>query len=185
MTTGITRRGLIAAAAASLAVTGEARALGLPAGPDLERAMTSLAGIGEGHGPGTLHVLFAPWCHVSPDLYRASRGVLGHLTIRWIPFSGGQPEGKEATEILLRNMEPSLVPAAFSPLRPSAVRLPTPLCDAQDATVARSIEPLVIRDTGRALATPTMVYRFRDGRVRVVPGGVTAEQLRIIAGLAS
>jgi len=184
MATGITRRGLMAAGAA-MAVPGGARALGLPAGPDLERAMSSLVGIAEGHGPGTLHVLFAPWCHVSPELYRVSRGILGSLTIRWIPFSGGQPEGREATEILLRNMEPSLVPAAFSPLRPSGVRLATPLCDAQDSAVARSIEPLVIRDTGRALATPTMAYRFRDGRVRVVPGGVTGEQLRLIAGLAS
>jgi len=185
MARDITRRTLIAASAAFAAAPGRANALGLPAGPDVLGAFSSLQGISEGRGRATLHVLFAPWCHVSPTLYRESRGILDRLTLRWIPMSGGQPEGKESAEVLLRNMDPALVPSAFVPLRPLGVAMRTPLCDQQDAMVSRLLEPLLIRDTGRPLTSPTLAYRYLDDRVRVIPAGLSRDQLRQVAELAS
>jgi len=185
MADGLTRRTLIAAATALAAIPGRALALGLPAGPDVVDAFASMPAIREGRGPGTLHILFASWCPVSPMLYRETRGILDRLTLRWIPMSGGQPEGKESAEILLRNMDPALVPSAFLPLQPLGASMATPLCDRQDAMVASLLEPLLIRDTSRPLATPTLAYRLTDGRARVIPAGVSLDQLRQIAALSS
>lgn len=184
MTSDITRRTFFAATAL-VAVPSRALAVGLPAGPDVVQAFASVPGIKEGRGRGTLHILFAPWCPVSPILHRESRGILDRLTLRWIPMSGGQPEGKEPAEVLLRNMEPALIPSSFVPVRPLGKAMETPLCDAQDALVSRVIVPVLIRDISRSLATPTLAYMFRDGRARVIPAGVSLAQLHQIADLAS
>jgi len=82
-------------------------------------------------------------------------------------------------------MDPALIPSTFTTIRPLGDPMPTPLCDRQDAEVERLVAPLVIRDTGRVLRTPTLAYRFRDGRVRVIPGGIGLEEFRKIAELAS
>jgi len=178
----ISRRTFVFAAAAT-ALSRPAFALGLPAGLDLESSFARLTAIREGRGSGTLHVLFAPWCHISPSIYADSRTILDRLTIRWIPFSGGQPEGREPTEILLRNGDPALLSAVFSVPGSRHVPMATPLCDEQDSAVARLVSPLVIRDTGHVLSTPTLAYRMQDRRVRVIPGGITRAQFEDIARL--
>jgi|HigsolmetaAR201D_1030396.scaffolds.fasta_scaffold06864_3 hypothetical protein len=184
---GITRRSFVAGLAAGLSIAGASpvAAVGLPAGPDLEAAFASMTALTEGRGRGVVHILYAPWCHASPSIYRESRKALSWVTLRWIPFSGGQPEGRESVEVLLRNMDPALIPSTFTTIRPLGDPMPTPLCDRQDAEVERLVAPLVIRDTGRVLRTPTLAYRFRDGRVRVIPGGIGLEEFRKIAELAS
>jgi len=179
------RRSFIAGAAAAAAFPLSAYASpGIPASPDLVGAFRAVPGVSEGNGPGTLHVLFAPWCHVSPTLYRQSRPFLRKLTIRWIPFSGGQPEGSEAVERLLSNPFPSSVASAFTPLQPLGVRPATPKADAQDASVHSRIEPRLVRDTGRGLVTPTLAYLTKGGMARVIPGGIGPEELEAIAAVA-
>ena len=179
------RRTLLTAAALA-ATFARARAQplpGLPAGPDLLASAAGLRGVSEGTGGGTVHVLFTPWCHVSPDIWRATRGSLGAARIHWIPFSGGQPEGSQSVERFLSNPSPGAVPALFTRLQPLAFRPPTPLSDAQDAAVS-GFASLAIRDTGHGLVTPTIVYSFGSGRVRVVPGGLSADDFLRIAASA-
>lgn len=181
------RRSFLAIIAAAAAVPSAALAAepGLPASLQLLDAFRSVSGIEEGSGKGTLHILFAPWCHVSPQLYRDSRPYLSRLRLRWIPFSGGQPEGSEGTERLLRAGTASAVPQAFVPMQPLAVRPATPLADAQDAAVAGRIQPQVLRDSGKGLVTPTLAYGFGDGRVRLVRGGIAGSDFEVISAIAS
>lgn len=173
------RRSFITGAIASL-VAGPASAapVGLAAAPDLLGAVRSLQGATEGGG-ATIHVLFTPWCHVSPEIWRNTRGLRG-VAIRWLPFSGGQPEGREAVDRFLQNPSASAVPRIFTRLQPIAVVPPTPLSDRQDAVIER-LAPIVIRDTGTNLVTPTIVYTMGPDRVRVVPGGISAADFVEIA----
>lgn len=180
------RRAFISALGAAAAFPFPAAAsVGLPASPDLVAAFRSVPGITEGKGPGTLHVLFAPWCRVSPSLYRDTRSFLDALAFHWIPFSGGQPEGSEATERLLSNPFPSSLASAFTPLRPLAARPSTPKADAQDAAVYSRIAPLVARDSGGGLVTPTLAYLTRGGRARLIRGGIGLRELDAIASVAA
>lgn len=180
------RRAFISGAAAATAFPAHAVVeAGIPASPDLVTAFRSVPGITEGSGPGTLHILFAPWCHVSPALYSRSRGHLRQLTFRWIPFSGGQPEGSEATERLLSSPFPSSLASVFTPLKPLGVKPTTPKADAQDAAVYSRIEPLVVRDAGGGLVTPTLAYLTRGGRARLIRGGVGPDDLDYIASAAA
>ena len=176
------RRTFIASlAAATLLPAGQAMAEpGIPASPDLIDAFMAVPGITEGRG-GTLHVLFAPWCHISPRIYRDSRGLLDRMSIRWIPFSGGQPEGSEAVERLLRSPRASSLSSVFTNLQPLAVKPSTPLSDAQDMAVFSRIEPKVIRDGGAGIVTPTLAYKFGSDRARLVLGGVGVSGLEEIA----
>lgn len=173
--------GLAAAAAAPQAAFA---APGISASPSLIEAFRSVTGIHEGSGGGTLHILFAPWCYVSPQLYRETRAFTGMLSLRWIPFSGGQPEGSEATERLLRSPHAASVAAAFTTLKPLAARMPTPLADAQDLAVETGIVPQIIRDSGRGAVTPTVAYSFGGGRVRLLLGGPGPGDLAQIARIA-
>lgn len=180
------RRTFIASLAAAAVYPAAARAEpGVPASPGLIDAFRSVAGISEGNGRGTLHILFAPWCHVSPQMYRDSREFLGELTFRWIPFSGGQPEGSEATERLLKSPRASSISTAFTPLQRLAAKPSTPLADAQDMAVRSRIEPQVIRDAGSGIVTPTLAYSFGSDRVRLILGGIGKEQMAEIARIAS
>jgi hypothetical protein len=178
------RRAFIAGSAAMLA-TGFAMAnpVGIPAGPDLLAMAASMRGVIEGSGGGTVHVLFTPWCPISPQLWRSSRAIPGVARIHWIPFAGGQPEGAEAVNRFLMDPSPHAVQQIFVRLQPIAHREPTPLSDAQDAAMAR-IEPLLIRDTNRNVVTPTIIYSIGADRVRVVPGGISEAQFLEIARVA-
>lgn len=176
---------VLAAAAAAPASAFAAALPGIPASPQLLDAFRSVRGIEEGSGAGTLHILFAPWCHVSPMMYRYSRAYLSQIRLRWIPFSGGQPEGSEGTERLLASGTASAVQQSFVPLQPLAVQPATPLADAQDAAVAARIEPLVLRDSGRGIVTPTLAYGIGDGRARLVRGGLHQEDFATIGRVAS
>lgn len=175
------RRDFILAAAAAITPLPALAAPGVGASQALEAAFWKAHGIQEGSGRGNLHVLFAPWCHVSAELWNASRAFTDTLSFRWIPFSGGQPEGLAGTEALLASPFPSSIPAAFTTIRAGSTPGATPLADAQDRVVASYIEPAVIRDSGAGLVSPTLVYRLRDGRVRVVRGGIGAVHLQEIA----
>jgi len=179
------RRSFLAILAAAAVPSPAFAEPGVAASPQLLSAFRSVRGIEEGRGPATLHILFAPWCHVSPQMYRDSRPYLSALRLRWIPFSGGQPEGKDGTERLLRDGTPSGVPQSFVPIQPLAVRPPTPLADAQDAAVAGLIEPQVLRDSGMGLVTPTLAYGFGEGRVRLVRGGLHPADFGLISKIGS
>lgn len=174
------RRTFVAGAAAALAAgRASAAPVGLPAAPDLLGAVRSLQGATEGGGRATIHVMFTPWCHVSPEIWKNTRGLRG-VAIRWLPFSGGQPEGREAVDRFLQNPSASAVPRIFTRLQPIAIVPPTPLSDRQDAAIDR-LAPIVIRDTGMNLVTPTIVYTLGPDRVRVVPGGISAADFLEIA----
>lgn len=178
------RRTFIAGSAAMLAAgSANAYPVGLPAAPDLLAMAASMRGVYEGSGNGTVHVLFTPWCSISPQLWRASRAIVGVARIHWIPFAGGQPEGAEAVNRFFQDPSPHAVQQIFVRLQPIAHREPTPLSDSQDADIAR-IEPLIIRDTHRVLVTPTIIYSIGQDRVRVVPGGISEAQFLEIARVA-
>jgi hypothetical protein len=160
-------------------------AIGLPAGPEAFSLLDGASGLVEGSGPGIAQILFTPWCSAVPGMFAASRSILGLLRLRWIPYSGGQPEGKETTEILLRNGSTSLIPGAFVSMHHADTRQATPLCDRQDAYMSRVIEPIIVRDTGGTVKIPTIVYRTGDGRVRLVGGSVSSDDFKAIALAAS
>jgi len=173
------RRTFIAAAALLMTGGRATASVGIPASPALLAAFSSVYGIQEGRGP-LLHVLFTPWCHVSPEFYRESRPFLDRLTLNWIPFSGGQPEGSEALERLLRRPGPASLPGVFTKVRAGSSNVSTPLADQQDAAVQSVIAPVLIRDTGLSLVSPTMVYAIGE-RIRVVRGGIRKSELEKIA----
>ncbi|MNU37021.1 hypothetical protein D3C71_256430 [compost metagenome] len=180
------RRTFIAGGAALLAAPSAANAapVGLPAAPDLLAMAASMRGTVEGTGGGMVHILFTPWCHVSPRIWKATRGILGATRIHWIPFSGGQPEGREAVDRFFRDPSPHAVQQIFVRLQPVAHIVPTPLSDSQDEAIDR-IASLLIRDTGRGMVTPTIIYAMGGDRVRVVPGGIDEGQFLEIARVAS
>lgn len=171
--------------AAAIPMRAEA-SVGLSASLPLIQAFESVNGIMEGNGGGTLHVLYAPWCHISPMFFSESRAIIssGKLKIKWIPFSGGQPEGRLAVEKLLRNPVASNISNSFIPIRANTLDYPTPLSDQQDQEVSIKLENLIIRDSGNGLMTPTFAYRMGD-RVRLLPGGISSETIELIARVAS
>lgn len=179
------RRTFLQTAAMALALPSATLAapVGIPAAPDLLAAAAAMRGVIEGSGRGTVHVLFTPWCPVSPQLWKASRSSPGLARIHWIPFSGGQPEGREAVDRFLRDPSPRAVPQIFVKLQPLSFLPPTPLSDAQDLALSH-VAQLVIRDTGRGMVTPTIVYSIGSDRVRVVPGGISEQQFLEIASVA-
>lgn len=179
------RRTFIAGGAAFLAASAaKASPVGLPAAPDLLAMAASMRGTTEGSGRGTVHILFTPWCHVSPQIWKASRAILGMARIHWIPFSGGQPEGREAVDRFFRDPSPRAVQQIFVRLQPLAHLPPTPLSDSQDQAID-GIARLLIRDTGREIVTPTIIYSAGQDRVRVIPGGITEQQFLEIARVAA
>jgi hypothetical protein len=157
-----------------------ARDVGRSVGPALLGALAALQSVREGNGRGTINILFAPWCHVSPTLWGVTRGFLNEVSLNWIPFSGGQPEGKLGTEQLLQAGTPSALSSSFlSPGSVPSFSSPTPLSDAQDARM-RSVERVIVSETGQPLTTPTLVYRRFDDRHRAILGGINAHDLRDI-----
>lgn len=174
----------LAAASGFSSVRDAAAEPGISAAPDLLAAVAGLRGVAEGSGRGTMHVLYAPWCPVSPELYRDTRAFTPRMRINWIPFSGGQPEGRIGTEFLLRSGSPSDIPNSFTTLRRLQPIEATPLADAQDAALA-AIMPLYYRDAGGALSTPTVFYRMAGDRVRVVKGAPQPQHIEQIALVAA
>jgi hypothetical protein len=162
-------------------VQAQGKDVGRSVGPSLLAAVNSLPGVSEGHGRGTLTILFAPWCHVSPTLYGVTRGFLNEINFRWVPFSGGQPEGRIGTERLLVAGNAGLLANSFIPAgsQPTLSR-PTPLSDAQDTRI-NEVERIVVSETGQPMSTPTLIYERFDGRFRAILGGVNAHDLRAIA----
>jgi hypothetical protein len=157
--------------------------VGSSASPQLLRAIEALPGVTEGSG-AALHVMFAPWCHVSPDMYNASRAYLSRLRLHWIPYSGGMPEGKEGTEFLLRAGTADRLPESFVKLKEYKPAGYTPISDAQDAAV-KAMLPVYFRDVGHGLASPTLFFSLPGDRVRVFRGEPSAEQLAFIARVAA
>jgi hypothetical protein len=173
------------AAAQGLVATRDAFAEpGISAAPDLYAGITSLRSVSEGAGRGEMHILYAPWCPVSPELYRNTRTFTGRLRINWIPFSGGQPEGKVGTEFLLRSGSPSDIPNSFTTIRRLEPISFTPLADAQDAALD-AVMPLYYRDAGGSLRTPTVFYRMAGDRIRVVKGAPQPHHIEQIALVAT
>jgi hypothetical protein len=178
------RRSLILGAPAAIFATqvrGQSRDVGRSVGPALLSAVNSLPGVIEGHGRGTLTILFAPWCHVSPTLYGTTRGFLNEISLRWVPFSGGQLEGRLGTERILASgtagsLARNFIPAGTQP----DVSQPTPLSDAQDHRMEQ-VERIAVSETGQPLSTPTLLFVRFDGRYRAILGGVDAFDLRKIA----
>lgn len=173
--------GLAAAVVAPYAFAGP---VGLPGAPDVIQMAASMRGAVEGSGGGIVYVLFTPWCHVSPEIWKATRKSLGTARIKWIPFSGGQPEGREPVERFLQSPSPSAVPRIFTKLQSIAIVPPTPLSDSQDMAIS-GLAGLIARDTGRGLVTPTIIYALPGDRIRIVPGGISADQFLEIARAAA
>lgn len=153
--------------------------IGISASPALRSAFNNVYGITEGRGP-TLHILFTPWCYISPEFYGISRPYLDRMSLNWIPYSGGQPEGRISLEQLLRRPGASSIPAVFSKIKHGSVSSPTPLADQQDQSVDQVIRPVLLRDTGLGIVSPTMLYSIGD-RVRVIRGGIRSPELDILA----
>lgn len=175
---GVVAAGLLPSSANSM--------VGYSASPELIRAFRSVPGIIEGLGGGTLHVLFAPWCPVTPLFYNESREVVasGRLTLNWIPSSGGQPEGSLAIENLLRNPDAHNIPSTFTSIRSGTAKGNTPLADAQDKRIVEVLEPAIIRDSGMGMKSPTFAYAMGES-VRLLPGGIYKKELELIARAAS
>ena len=157
---------------------------GVSAAPDLFAAFTGLRGVTEGAGRGTMHILFAPWCPVTPELYRDTRAYVGRMRINWMPFSGGQPEGRYGTEYLLRSGDPSDIQSSFTRIRDVRPISNTPLSDAQDVALD-AIIPLYYRDVGGSIRTPTVFYRMAGDRIRVVKGAPQPKHIEQIALIAA
>lgn len=182
----LNRRSLIFAAPAAIFATqvqAQNRDVGRSVGPAIYQAVISLPGINEGHGRGTLTILFTPWCHVSPTLYGVTRGFLNEISLRWVPFSGGQPEGRIGTERILSGGNASSLARNFIPAGTEPnISQSTPLSDAQDERM-RQVERTIVSETGQPVTTPTLIYERFDGRFRAVLGGVNAHDLRAIANV--
>lgn len=169
-------KGIPAAIFATVASSAHAE-VGLSAGLDVLSAVQSLPGVTEGHGRGTLYILYAPWCSAVPGLYENTRGFLNEISFKWIPFSGGQPEGRTGVEALLSKGTTADIPRTFQTIvHGYTVKQSTPLSDAQDARMSE-VARLIVRDTGRSMATPTLVYRLQGDRVRIHPGGLSHKGL--------
>lgn len=157
---------------------------GISASPELFSAFTSLRGVSEGRGQGTMHVLFAPWCPLTPQLYEDTRPFLGRMRINWMPFSGGQREGRYGTEYLLESASAADVPKSFTRIGTVAPLAQTPLSDAQDAALSGMVH-LYYRDAGGSLRTPTIFYKMPGERIRVVKGAPEPRHIEEIANLAA
>jgi len=174
----------LAAPAASLVpARASARPPGTSAGPELLSAVSAMRGVMEGTG-GNVHILYAPWCSVTPRLHADTRGFLGRMRLNWIPFAGGQPEGRTATELLLRSGRPEDVPRYFTSIRALAPLAEAPLADAQERSLS-SLLTYYYRDVGGSLATPTVVFGMRDGTVRVMKGAPGPAHLADVAAYAA
>jgi hypothetical protein len=121
---------------------------------------------------------------VTPILYRDSRPFLSRLKLNWIPFSGGQPEGRSGTELLLRSGSASDIPRYFTRLQRTPSLDLAPLADAQDAAL-HALMPLYYRDAGGGLSTPTLFYRLAGDRIRLVKGAPSPAHLEQIARIAA
>jgi hypothetical protein len=158
-----------------------ARDVGLSITPNLFNALEPLSSVVEGEGRGTLHILYAPWCHAVPPFYADTRPFLSAMRLRWIPFSGGQIEGKIGTENILESLDPAQVPLNFPVIGSPALKSrKTPLSDAQDVKVA-VFEKALIMETARQIYIPTMFYRMIDDRYRIIRGSIDASDLGYIA----
>ena len=157
--------------------------VGVSIARELFQAIETLDGVTEGAGLGTMHVLYAPWCHTMPQLWADTRSFMASVKIKWVPYSGNQPEGKFGTEMLLRSHDPASIPRSFTKIHSNLPAVPTPLADAQDLALGRMMT-LVYRETSKSLVTPTIFYQRGNGRARIVRGAPDRETIAQIAMLA-
>lgn len=171
----------VGCAACFVASDAFARDVGLSVSPGLQQAALQLSGLDEGQGKGTLFILYAPWCHAVPDFYKETRPFLDRMKLRWLPFSGGQIEGKIATEKLLSTRDPAQIPLNFPIIgNEISTGVPTPLSDEQDEKI-KVFEKALIMETSHQIYIPTMLYKRADDRYRIIRGSINADDLAYIA----
>lgn len=160
--------------------------IGWSASPELLQAFQSMPHIQDGTSSKLVYVLTTPWCPRSPELYKASRGVInsGQISFAWIPYSGGQPEGSNAVEKLFSGKEGIGIYNIFEPIKRGTVKYETPMSDRQDSLVSKTLESLIIRDTGMGVKTPTLVYSI-GSQVRIIPGAIDEKDIAIVADFAT
>ncbi len=181
----LNRRSFLGICAVSLfSKEADARDVGLSVSPNIQKASEDLSYVEEGTGQGVLHILYTPWCHAVPEFYATTRPFVSQMKLRWIPFSGGQIEGKNATENLLETGDPTQIPLNFPVIGTSETRVkPTPLSDAQDAKMEK-FNKVLIMETSHQIYIPTMLYRRVDDRFRIIRGSINGDDLNFISKVA-
>lgn len=178
------RRFLFAAVGILFGGRANAFQVGLSASPLLMDKVLPLSCVREGSGNRTLYIAFTPWCHLSPYVYEVTRPYIDRIQIAWIPFSGGQPEGRQGTEFLLRSGAPSDVPACFEPPGTPARYEATPLADHQDALFDQ-VQKEYVRNFARYPGSPTLFYTIGN-RTMAVPGApISADMAELARNLSA
>ena len=157
--------------------------IGWSASPDLYAAFQGMPYIKDGTSSKLIYVLTTPWCPKSPELFRDSRGVVesGQVSLAWIPFSGGQPEGSNAVQAFLEKSDKSSeIQSMFIGIKTGTAKGITPLADEMDHLVVTKLERMIIRDTGMGIKTPTLVYAIGNS-VRIIPGAINKEDIEKVA----
>lgn len=132
--------------------------------PNVISTVYDLAWIPDGNSrQRCAYVIFAPWCPVCKDLYRASRSWENDVQLRWIP-SGTLDQRSLAHNATLASSR-SL--QALNQLFTTG-SLPSPRIDSQfsidlNEGVIFSLEKAITKITGRPYAYPTVIYESATG----------------------
>lgn len=176
----LSRRVFLAGGFSALIVRPARARIGLSAAPDLYKAFQSVPHIKDGTSDKMAYVLTTPWCPRTPEFFDESRPVVesGRMSLAWIPFSGGQPEGSNAIEEFFA--APENISSLFRPIKTGTAKGLTPTADRIDYLVATKLESLIIRDTGMGIKTPTIVYAIGDS-TRIIPGSIDLPDIEKVA----
>jgi len=143
-------------------------------GMDADRALDAVESaplyIQEGSGDPVVYVTLDPQCPHCARYYDASRSVLEEVTIRWIPVAILGPESLRQAALLVEADDP--VQALESMKAGGLDGEPGPESEAIVRENTQQLTQAGIR------ATPTTVYKSRDGDARVLRGALDAARLR-------
>lgn len=152
--------------------------------PGLLEAIDRMHGVAEGDGRPRLRILFEFDCPRSPELHERTLKMRSAATYRWVPVPPLHA-GKTApaTALFSEKADGRTLARVFR-------GEPSKGGDAAAATrqaqfFLANINPMLFRATGLPFATPTMVYRGRDGETRIIRGSPNIGVLRAIVASAA
>lgn len=169
-----------------------AAAPGIAASPYILSDVDRLHAIVEGGGDARIRILFEFSCPRSPELYRRIRAMLDKAKYAWIAvpplLSNDQgkpahvPAGAPAAALFARNASATTLGDVFAGKAPA--NTDTDAATRQAVLFKRKIGPELYVETNRPFATPTLIYRGRDGETRIIRGAPDLGTLRTIVASA-
>lgn len=137
---------------------------------ELPRLLDGLARVDDGDpSRPRVRVLFSPLCHNGLVMFDAARARRMDASWAWIPYGADVPEQRRMCQAALDAGTPEALALALTGRGPQAEDR---VMAGQDRAIADRAGRLFWDATGRALATPSVVYRRRDGVHMAVRGGM-------------